>query len=306
MTERVTEVFSDTDRFTFPPYMERVTAGIGGESFLIFGGEKTALYDCGMAYASGGLIRNIEAKLSERGFKTLDYVLMSHTHYDHIGALPYIIERWPSVSVCGAEKAVRVFQSRGAESTMVRLGESARDRYAVSDEEKNCAITAKGLRCDIVMHDGDTVDLGGMTVRAYETKGHTDCSLTYMLEPVMTMLASESTGVLRSDGKMYTAILKSYYQTMESAKKCKALKPRLIIGNHFGRIPDEITDRYFDIYMEAAKEEHDFIVAMKDKGCSYEEMVAEYEGMYWSDERAKSQPKEAFYENAGWIIRNMV
>lgn len=57
--------------------------------------------------------------------------------------------------------------------------------------------------------------------------------------------------------------------------------------------------------MEAAREEHDFIVGMKKKGLSHEEMVKEYEKIYWTAERAKSQPKEAFYENANWIIRNM-
>lgn len=305
MTERVTDRFSDKERFAFPGYMERVTSGVGGESFLIFGGEKTALYDCGMAYSQAGLIRNIEEKIADRGYETLDYVLLSHTHYDHIGALPYIIKRWPSVKVCGAEKALQVFKSRGAAATMARLGEAAKERYASSEEEKSCEITADGLRCDIVMHDGDTVNFGDITVRAYETKGHTDCSLTYMLEPVMTMLASESTGVLRSDGKMYTAILKSYEQTMESAEKCKALKPALIIGNHFGKVPEDITEKYFDMYMEAAREEHDFIVGMKKKGLSHEEMVKEYEKIYWTAERAKSQPKEAFYENANWIIRNM-
>lgn len=305
MTERVTDRFSDKERFTFPGYMERVTSGVGGESFLVLGGEKTALYDCGMAYSQAGLIRNIEEKIAERGYGGLDYVLLSHTHYDHIGALPYIIKRWPSVKVCGAEKALKVFKSEGAAATMVKLGESARDRYAVSEEEKSCEITADGLRCDIVMHEGDTVDLGDMTVRAYETKGHTDCSLTYMLEPVMTMLASESTGVLRSDGKMYTAILKSFAQTIESAEKCRALKPKLIIGNHFGRIPDEVTEKYFDLYIEAATEERDFILAMKERGLSHIEMIKEYEKVYWTAERAKSQPKEAFYENANWIIKNM-
>ena len=305
MTERVTDRFSDKERFAFPGYMERVTSGVGGESFLIFGGEKTALYDCGMAYSQAGLIRNIEEKIAERGYDGLDFVLLSHTHYDHIGALPYILKRWPSVKVCGAAKALQVFKSRGAAATMARLGEAAKERYASSEEEKSCEIIADGLRCDIVMHERDTVNLGDITVRAYETKGHTDCSLTYMLEPVMTMLASESTGVLRGDGKMYTAILKSYEQTMESAEKCKALKPALIIGNHFGKVPEDITEKYFDTYMEAAREEHDFIVGMKKKGLSHEEMVKEYEKIYWTAERAKSQPKEAFYENANWIIRNM-
>lgn len=305
MNRTVNAAYTDEGRFSFPDYIERVTSGTGGESFLIFGGTKTALYDCGMAYAQEGLIANIEEKFEKHGYETLDCVLLSHTHYDHIGALPYILERWPDAEVCGAEKALKVFSSRGAAETMVRLGEAAKERYAVSEEERKCVIKADGLRCDIVMHDGDSVDLGAMTVRAYETKGHTDCSLSYMLEPVMTLFASESTGVLRADGKMYTAILKDYFQTVESAEKCKALKPALIIGNHFGRIPDEITERYFDLYIEAAEEERRFILNMREKGMSFEEMIKGYESVYWTEERAKSQPKEAFYENAGWIIKNM-
>lgn len=299
-------IFNDDARFDFPPYLVRVTAGTGGESYLILGGKKAALYDTGMAFAQKRLIANIERGLQEHGYEGLEYVILSHTHYDHIGALPYILSRWPSVKVCGAEKTVRVFKSKGAKETMVRLGIAARDRYAATEDEKKCEIRADNLRCDIVMADGDSLELGGITVSSYVTKGHTDCSMTFMLEPYMTMLTSESTGVLRLDGKMYTAILKDYFQTIEAAEKCKALKPKMIIGNHYGRVPECLTDRYFDLYIEAATGERSFIVGLKKKNLSHEEILKAYESVYWTVERAKSQPKEAFYENANWIIKNMV
>ena len=76
--------FPGQDRFGFPEYLARVTSGFGGETFLIFGSEKTALYDCGMAYAANGTIDNIHRELRSHGKSKLDFILLSHTHYDHI------------------------------------------------------------------------------------------------------------------------------------------------------------------------------------------------------------------------------
>ncbi|MEG0157720.1 MAG: hypothetical protein RR661_08725, partial [Anaerovoracaceae bacterium] len=46
--------FEGYNRLDFPEGIVRVTAGFGGESLLILGEEKTALYDCGMAYCGAG------------------------------------------------------------------------------------------------------------------------------------------------------------------------------------------------------------------------------------------------------------
>ena len=117
------------DRFAFPEQLVRVTAGMGGEAILIFGSEKTALYDTGMAYCADGIIRNIRKALSERGFEKLDYILLSHSHYDHVAALPYLQEAFPDAISCGSEKCRKVFASEGARKTMTRLSENARDLF---------------------------------------------------------------------------------------------------------------------------------------------------------------------------------
>ena len=54
------------------------------------------MIDCGMAYSAGETISNIKEILNGR---SLDYILISHTHYDHIGALPYIKKEFPDAVV---------------------------------------------------------------------------------------------------------------------------------------------------------------------------------------------------------------
>ena len=84
----------DFDRFRFPADIFRVTSGRGGEALLIIGSEKTALYDCGMAYCGAHTADNIAEVLKQLKAQgridsiQLDYILLSHSHYDHIGGLP--------------------------------------------------------------------------------------------------------------------------------------------------------------------------------------------------------------------------
>lgn len=298
------ENFPGHDRFDYPDYIVRVTSGFGGESLLIFGDTKTALYDTGMAYCHAGTVKNIKKALSERGRDGIDYLMMSHTHYDHIGAMPYIIREWPNVIVVGSEKARHVFDSDGAKATMKRLGEAARDDFTDSREP----LSVDGFRVDLVVKENDVIDLGGCHFVVLETKGHTDCSLTYVLEPHGLMFTSESTGVLCSPTNMHTAILKNYRDTIESADKCKAYGPRQVISPHYGIVPQGKTDYYFDLYKKAAEEEKKFIIGCRDKGMDEKEIFKAFDDKYWSEERGRAQPRAAFEENAkysvGHILKN--
>ena len=78
---------SGYDRFAFPEGIRRVTAGRGGEAILILGEERTALLDCGMAYCGSRMVENLRRELDGR---KLDYVLLSHSHKEHNGELPYV------------------------------------------------------------------------------------------------------------------------------------------------------------------------------------------------------------------------
>ena len=65
-----------------------VSGGPGGMATLILGSEKTVLHDVGMACFHRELEENLTREL---GGRPLDYIVLSHTHYDHVGALPYIL-----------------------------------------------------------------------------------------------------------------------------------------------------------------------------------------------------------------------
>ncbi len=294
--------FPGEDRRRMPDPVIRVTAGAGGEALLIAGSSKTALVDTGMAYCAGQLIRNIRSCLGETG-RTLDYILLSHTHYDHIGALPLLLEEWPDAAVCGAAHCARVFASPGAREKMQELGLIAWERYAGHAPE---TLPMDRLRLDRVLEDDETLSLGEERIRALVTRGHTDCSMSYALEPAGILFTSESTGVLESPSRIHTPILKSYRDAMDSLEKCRRYPARVLISPHYGVVPGYFIEKYWSLFQQGAEEKRAFLRELYRPEMSPRELLEAYTRRYWSDGRSAEQPKEAFLENAGNIIRALL
>lgn len=286
------------DRTDYPEPLVRVTAGEGGEAILILGSEKTGLYDCGMACFSDKLIENIKYVLDGTE-RTIDYIFLSHTHYDHVGALPYVLREWPKAKVCANAKAASVFSKPGAKATMERLGNNAKKLFGV----ENVEITAEGLRVDIILEDGDEISLGEEKLVMYDAKGHTDCSVAYFLLPQKVLFTNESTGVHVSENFINPSVLKSYQASIDSANKLKNLGADWIVAIHYGVLPQDINGIFFDKYISAAEEEHRLIEGAAKQGLTIDEILEEHKKAYWSDSRNKNQPFEAYRINAEVTVK---
>lgn len=293
--------FEGENRTDYPSCITRVTGGAGGEAYIIKGDEKTALYDTGMACFKDNLLYNIELALKEEK-RSIDYILISHTHYDHIGALPYILEKWPNAVVCGNAKASRVFESSTALSVMKELGTNAKKSYHKDEVE----IRTDGMRVDRVLSDGDEISLGSMKIIAYETKGHTDCSMSYYILPEKILISSESTGLLRGPNVIHTAPLKSVDDCIASTQKLKTLDYDCLIIPHYGVCPPSYRYQYFDDYMKEQQTEKEIIEKGIADGLNAEEILEEHKKKYWTEARAKAQPYAAYKLNTEILIKRMM
>lgn len=127
------------------------------------------------APAEAGTILDV---IEEEGLK-LKYVLLTHSHYDHIRALDEICE------CTGAQVMIHAFEMDGLNDPTVNLS-----LYAGTESPEKAA--------DKELVDGDIITVGDIELKVLYTPGHTVGSVCYYTEG---MLFSGDTLFLRNVGR---------------------------------------------------------------------------------------------------------
>jgi len=276
-----------------------VTGGKGGNAFLLLGAEKAALIDCGMAYCASNLIKNCKHALRNR---PLDYICISHSHYDHIGAIPYLKTQWPNSQVLGAEYARQTLNKPNALKLIRSLSFEAAQIYgADSIVDYDDAM----MKVDRIICDSDVLELGDLSIRVLETRGHTKCSLSFLIDND-TLFPSESTGYMSKSGKIYPAFLTSCSEAVDSIHKCQKLNPRFIISPHYGLVNERDTRSYWENCLLAVKETKEFTLRLASQGYEEENILTEYEKVFRDEQSKLEQPAQAFRLNARSMIKTVL
>lgn len=126
---------------------------LGTNCCIINNGDKTIVIDPGASF------NKIEASLNGRN---VDYVLLTHGHFDHIGALEEIINKYHPVVYCHIKDKLLVENGKANGSTM-------------------------GSRVYIEVKDGvtyfeDKVSIDGFNIETIHTFGHTKGSVSYLFD----------------------------------------------------------------------------------------------------------------------------
>lgn len=271
----------------------------GGEFFLLSSKSKTALIDSGFPCRANDLIKDISDRLKGR---KLDYIILTHSHYDHAGGSPYFKRAFPESKVVSGKYAAYVFTRPGAVKLIKEMSDFAAKLYDITEYED---LTGE-IRADIEVEDGDTIDMGEFTLRAVPSPGHTKCSFSYYSPEAKLLIAAETLGVLAGD-TITPCCLVSYDDTIESIKKASKLGAEAILFSHGELLKGkEACDEFFKNSLKAHEDARKMLKKAKAEGKSQEELVAILKEHFYTEETKKIQPEKAFYLNAGYIINCML
>jgi glyoxylase-like metal-dependent hydrolase (beta-lactamase superfamily II) len=141
-----------------------VADGIGTVAVVPAGTDTVALIDAGNDSDGTALL----AELSRRGLgpEAVVAILLTHGHADHIGA----VLKFPAARVMALEREVGLVEGHeGALGPLLRL----------------MPVRQTGIRVTQALHDGETVTVGDVAVRAFGLPGHTAGSAAYLIRGVL-------------------------------------------------------------------------------------------------------------------------
>ncbi|MDQ3916619.1 MAG: MBL fold metallo-hydrolase [Actinomycetota bacterium] len=157
--------------------------GITG-AFLVRG-SKTALVETGPKSSLEHLFTGLRAA----GVERVDYVVVTHIHLDHAGAAGTLAQQWPDATVVvHPVGAPHLADPSKLWSSAARIyGDAMGQLWGGIDP-----VPAAQIR---EITDGETVDLGGVSLRAIETPGHARHHHAYLDESSGTLFCGDALGV---------------------------------------------------------------------------------------------------------------
>ncbi len=269
-----------------------------GSSCYLIAGEKVIVIDPGMAFNGENIVEKIKALI---GSRPVDTVLLTHSHYDHVGALPFIRNEWPEVTVCAHGRVAHVFEQPGALNTIRRLSEEA---AKLNDTVIGGAFSEQALTVDVMLEDGEVLNYSDFKIRVIGCPGHTRDSLAFLLDDKV-LFASETLGLPNHDGRYTPEFLFSWKESLESVRKCRSYPVRYLCLPHFGIYKDPEGRGMWQWMEDGLMEARDSMIGILKDIPDEESRLKAMEEKYWNRHRVGGIPKQSFYLNAQAMLKTI-
>ncbi len=267
-------------------------------------GNKALLIDCGDG--------RVAASLEQWGIGSVDRVLFTHHHRDQCcGAA--------RLAAAGA-KIVAPETERQHFADVPAYWNDPKSRWHIYNFHPHHLMLAEPVRVDAAVKDGDEMRWGPARIRVMATPGHTDGSVSYLVEVDgkrvvfsgdliydagrIWELYSMQKGLRWEGGRTtdYHGFLGSRGEVKASLARIKDLRPHLLVPSH-GRLIDE-PDKAIDTLASRMAECHDKYTAISALRHYFPKAFAEYEGRkdHMPIRPGKTPPECLRHVGTSWIL----
>lgn len=261
---------------------DRVTVlGNGNFNYYIVGQKEAVLIECG---TSAGV--NVFARqwLAMGNRPRIKYILVMHSHFDHVCGLPLLKDLFPEAQVAASPTARKILELAKLKPVLIKADGYVADAYARNGLLPDVLgeLDIDRIKVDFVLGEGESIIVDDrFKLDIIEAPGHSPCSLAAYFSAAKAMFISDAAGYQAPDGLMSPVFFQDYDLYRETIKRLQQY-PTEILGVGHGGVPvgSERVNRFYTRSMEAAVEAFDLIKARLNSGQSEQSIVTELYNKY--------------------------
>lgn len=236
----------------FPMYLS-----VGKEAMLIEGGI-SATFDI--------VVEQIQSLGIEP--EQIKYIALTHTHTDHIGALPRLKMKWPHLKSIGSPLAAKILsngnllkQFKGMDSSISEILQSKSEIDALPED-----LSEYNFQVDIIAQDKDRFDLGeGIAWTAHSAPGHSACQMAFFEEKERTLAIGDATGFYNPEEDLFWP---NYFESLtnyaNSIKKLAGFDANHVALSHNGIIQGDVTAFFKKALSSTGTYHHEMLERIKN------------------------------------------
>ena len=281
-------------------------AGFPWSACYLLDGKRPVLFEAGYMCAGQLYVDAIREVLTNRSPEIL---FLTHVHYDHCGAVGYLKRAFPALRVAASERSAAIMRRPNARKLMTDLSRKAISFISKGyhDPSKLIDDPFEPFEVDIVLADGQNVDLDGITVRVMATPGHTRDMLSYYIPERKILFASESAGCQDAAGHIMIAALADYDAFLSSLAALASLPIDILCQGH--RIvwvgADEVRDFLTRSLETAVRFRENVAQLLHQEQGSVDRVTARIKAEEYDTNTGTKQPEDAYLINLRTMIAGL-
>jgi len=179
-----------TERIEFLGRRELCSYLIKGDVYALAGGS--------MAHVLPDVMKQLERL--EVDLERIRYLIILHTHYDHLGMAPYLVREWPWLRVVVSKVGASVLTNQRALQAIEDYNNSFLDRENLREELGPLNLAEQGFPVHMSVEEGMEISLGDrVKLPVIEVPGHSVCSIALFFPREYCLFPSDSIGALTEE-----------------------------------------------------------------------------------------------------------
>ena len=215
-----------TERIEFLGRPELCCYLVKGDTYALLGGA--------MAHVIPDMLTQLNDL--EVDLERIRYLVILHSHYDHLGMAPYLVKQWPWLTVAISKVGARILTNQKALKAIQDHNNSMLMAKNSVDQIEPLNLVKEGFPVHLIINGGMELNLeNGVKLQIIDVPGHSVCSIAAYFPREYALFPSDSIGSLTEE-RILPMGSSNYDDFQESINKLSNVGAEIVCLEHFGAL----------------------------------------------------------------------